>query len=54
MARDDYHVIVYQVLAYLYQCLKSGNPVDVSMLEPGSILLKQLNEHYWAYIIYNI
>lgn len=54
MARDDYHVIVYQVLAYLYQCLKNGSQVDVSMLEPGSILLKQLNEHYWAYIIYNM
>lgn len=45
MARDDYHVIVYQILAYLYQCLKNGSPVDVFMLEPGSILLKQLNEH---------
>lgn len=22
MAKDDYHVIVYQILAYLYQCLK--------------------------------
>ena len=54
MARDDYHVIVYQVLAYLYQCLKKGNPVDISMLKPGSLLLKELNEHYWAYIIYNM
>ena len=22
MVRDDYHVIVYQILSYLYQCLK--------------------------------
>ena len=22
MAKDDYHVIVYKILAYLYQCLK--------------------------------
>ena len=51
MARDDYHVIVYQILAYLYQCLKKGNPVDISMLKPGSLFLKELNEHYWAYII---
>ena len=24
MAKEDYHIIVYQILKYLYQCLKSG------------------------------
>ena len=28
MARDDYHVIVYQILAYLYTQLKAGEPVN--------------------------
>ena len=27
MGRDDYHVIVYQILSYLYVQLKAGEPV---------------------------
>ena len=53
MAKDDYHVIVYQILSYLYQRLKKGEPVDVSMLSPDSPLFK-VNKRYWAYIIYNL
>ena len=33
MAKDDYHVIVYQVLAYLYQCIKKGESVESKNLE---------------------
>ena len=33
MAKDDYHVIVYQILAYLYQCLKKGERVEQKNLE---------------------
>lgn len=53
MAKDDYHVIVYQILAYLYQCLKKGTPVDGAKLNYGSELLR-INQHYWAYIIYHM
>ena len=49
MAKDDYYVIVYQVLAYLYQCLKKGTPVDVEMLKPKK--LYDINEKYWLYIM---
>ena len=28
MARDDYHVIVYQILSYLYMQLKQGKDID--------------------------
>ena len=28
MAKDDYHVIVYQILSYLYTCLKKDLPVN--------------------------
>lgn len=28
MARNDYHVIVYKILAYLYYCLKNGERPD--------------------------
>lgn len=53
MAKDDYHVIVYQILAYLYQCLKKGTPVDKTKLDYGSELLG-INKSYWAYIIYHM
>ena len=53
MAKDDYHVIVYQILAYLYQCLKKGKPVDGQKLNYGSELLR-INPSYWAYIIYHM
>lgn len=53
MARDDYHVIVYQILAYLYTQLKAGEPVDGKLLEANSKYIK-VNERYWAYIIQNL
>ena len=58
MAKDDYHVIVYQILAYLYQCLKAGKNVDPKQLSIDSDYFKangqELNRRYWAYIIYNL
>lgn len=32
MAKDDYYVIVYQILSYLYRTLKEGTEVDPKML----------------------
>lgn len=50
MAKNDYHVIVYQVLSYLYACLKGGK--DPSAEELRAIALKaELNERYWHYIL---
>lgn len=53
MAKNDYYVIAYQILAYLYQSLKNGIDIDTKMLMPNSRLL-QVNERYWSYIIYNL
>lgn len=53
MARDDYHVIVYQILAYLYQCLKQGRNVESKNLEHNSQYF-QINKDYWRYIIYHM
>lgn len=53
MAKNDYHVIVYQILSYLYQCLKSGIDVEKEKLQPGSRIIN-INEKYWEYIIFNI
>lgn len=54
MAKDDYFVIVYQILAYLYQRLKKGEPVQEYMLQCGSPLFASINRNYWAYIIYTL
>ena len=49
MAKDDYYVIVYQVLSYLYQCLKKGVDVDDKKLQPES--LYGISRKYWYYIM---
>lgn len=38
MAKDDYHVIVYQILSYLYRQLKSCEPVDEQMLSTEALI----------------
>lgn len=48
MASDDYYVIVYRVLTYLYNQLKSGNPVDTSKLTATWI---GVPASYWDYIL---
>lgn len=53
MSRDDYHVIVYQILSYLYTQLKAGAPIDGKMLEHDSKYL-DINERYWTYVIENL
>ncbi|WP_105117550.1 YjcQ family protein [Streptococcus suis] len=50
MARDDYHVIIYQILSYLYQQLKRGKEIDVKMLVANGTLF-QINENYYMFII---
>lgn len=53
MAKDDYYVIVYQILAYLYRCLKDGEDIDGDMISNNSGLY-QINEKYWKYIMTNM
>lgn len=53
MAKDDYHVIVYQILAYLYIVLKEGQKVDPAMLDFQSKYLG-INQTYWTYIMENL
>ena len=50
MARDDYFVIAYRILAYLYVCLKSGEKPDISYVSANSEAL-QISQNYWEYII---
>lgn len=53
MAKDDYHVLVYQILSYLYQRLKKSEAVESRMLASDSPLFHgEIGKPYWAYIIY--
>ncbi len=51
MAKNDYHVIAYRILAYLYACLKSGATPDKSELSPERF---GIEPKYWLYIIENL
>ncbi len=54
MSKDDYHVIVFRILQYLYVCLKNDNKVDADMLKYNSELINANNENYWRFIINNM
>lgn len=53
MAKDDYFVIVYKILAYLYMKLKAGEEVEAEMLMYDGSLF-QINKKYWLYILQNM
>lgn len=53
MAKDDYFVIVYKILPYLYVKLKSGEDVNPNMITHDNQLL-QINRKYWDYIMRNL
>lgn len=53
MAKNDYDVIVYKILAYLYMQLKNGEPVEAEMLMYNGALF-QINRRYWVYIFENM
>ena len=53
MAKDDYQVVVFRILKYLYQQLKKGEPVETEMLQHDGRTCG-VNETYWRYIIINM
>ena len=53
MAKDDYHIIVYKILAYLYTQLKNGESIDKKCISDDGILF-HINYRYWTYIIKNM
>jgi hypothetical protein len=50
MAANDYHVIMYQILLYLYDCLKKGIDPDNEAVEAYR-KLRQINMRYWSRVI---
>ena len=53
MAKDDYHVVAYKILAYLYVQLKAGADIDPQCLAHEGRLF-QINRRYWTYIMENL
>lgn len=55
MAKDDYEVIVFKILTYLYACLKKGQSVDKKILSPASVCFckngEALPETYWHNVL---
>jgi len=51
MAKNDYFVIAYKVLKYLYGCLKGGVAPDIEFYNAESC---GINEAYWHYIMVNL
>lgn len=51
MVKNDYHVIVCRILAYLYACLKSGAAINIDELLPKRF---DIEPSYWFYIIENL
>lgn len=49
MSKDDYYVIVYKLLSYLYICLKKCNVIDIDNLR--DIIRADIGDYYWEYII---
>ncbi len=48
MSKDDYFVIVYQILSYLYVQLKKGADIEPKMIEYDGPLFS-INKKYWKY-----
>lgn len=51
IAQNDYFVIVYRVLKYLYDCLKKGEKPEVEYLATSTY---SIPENYWAYILLSL
>lgn len=51
MAKDDFFVIAYRILAYLYACMKAGEIPDDDMISPEKLKIPQ---RYWNSIVGNL
>lgn len=48
MAKDDYFVIAYRILNYLYECFKAGERPDMEMFGPDAL---RINNGYWVNVM---
>lgn len=50
MSKNDYHVLAYRLLAYLYACLKDGTQPDMEYLQYNTKDFP-IGEDYWNYLL---
>lgn len=48
MARNDYFVVAYKLLKYLYDCFMAGEPADIDFLSPEAL---NINKGYWVNLL---
>ena len=51
MSKKDYYVIAYRILAYLYECVKTGKKVSLEYLTAETF---SIDESYFDYILRNL
>jgi hypothetical protein len=51
MSKNDYFVIAYQLLKYLYNCLRTGDKINFDVINPD---LFNIELTYWNYVISNL
>lgn len=51
MAKNEYFVVVYRILTYLYTCFKAGASPDMEMFGPDAL---GINNGYWANVMESI
>jgi hypothetical protein len=51
MAKNDYFVIMYRILAYLYACMKQGEKPDMSTVSFEAL---GIPESYYNYVMINM
>ena len=50
MARDDMHVVMCKIIAYLYACMKKGIEPDEKVIRYDSDMIR-INKNYWMHIM---
>ena len=53
MSSNDYYVIAYKLMSYLYACLKQGEHPSLEFLESGTKVFP-VTESYWEYILQHL
>ena len=48
MAKDDFHVIAYKILSYLYQQIKNGEQIEPGQISARKLMIEPV---YWEYIM---
>ena len=51
LAKNDYFVVMYRLMMYLYNCLKDDQHVDLSKITPKYL---GFNDRYFQYILINL